>query len=122
MRHASQINGRNFCSRACMWAYALENPARQITESGYVRLWVGKGALGADSTGHIPEHRLVMQRHLDRPLLRHETVHHVNGVRTDNRLENLELWSSSHPAGQRVVDKVSWAREILATYEGLLIE
>ena len=60
-----------------------------------------------------------MEREVGRPLLDCETVHHVNGVRDDNRLENLELWSSSHPAGQRVEDKVRWAREILALYASL---
>jgi len=58
-----------------------------------------------------------MEQHLGRALLPEESVHHINGVRHDNRLENLELWSSSHPAGQRVSDKVAWAREILALYE-----
>lgn len=65
----------------------------------------------------ILQHRLRMQEILGRKLLPGENVHHKNGVRGDNRPENLELWSSSQPPGQRVADKVEWAKEILALYE-----
>lgn len=65
---------------------------------------------------NILQHRVVMEQHLNRPLTEHETVHHLNGDRTDNRLDNLELWSKSQPYGQRVSDKIRHAKEILATY------
>lgn len=64
-------------------------------------------------------HRLVMEEHIGRPLHPHETVHHKHGDREDNRIGKLELWSTSQPSGQRVRDKVEWAREILAEYGDL---
>jgi hypothetical protein len=63
------------------------------------------------------EHREVMIQMLGRPLRPGENVHHLNGDRTDNRLENLELWITQQPTGQRLADKIAWAKDLLATYE-----
>lgn len=83
----------------------------KVTADGYVRR----------NRNGVPElqHRVVMEQHIGRALEPHETAHHKNGDRADNRIENLELWSSAQPAGQRVADKLAYAREIIALYGDL---
>lgn len=66
----------------------------------------------------VAEHRHVMEQLLGRRLTKDENVHHVNGVRHDNRPVNLELWSSAQPSGQRVEDKLAWCREFITRYGG----
>lgn len=87
------------------------------THSGYVMKHCPGHPRVYKNAKYVREHVLVMEEHLGRYLTQGENVHHKNGVRSDNRLENLELWVVSQPAGQRATDLLDWAREILTTYE-----
>lgn len=80
------------------------------TKDGYLRSNMGKDCKG------ILQHRFVMEKHLGRPLQSYETVHHKNGVKDDNRIENLELWIHRPHKGQRFDDLLPWMIEVLGVH------
>lgn len=93
------------------------------TDSNGYRVLSKKGhPLVTREDGRVMEHVFVMSEHLGRPLVPGENVHHKNGVRHDNRLENLEIWNTNQPAGQRAEDKVAYALEILRLYNPELLK
>lgn len=95
---AYKSNAKKFCSLACRNEGMVGAKAgnwtggRQSQVNGYIRVQV-------DRNRRMLEHRYVMEQMIGRRLMRHETVHHKNGDRIDNRPENLELWIGRHPAG-----------------------
>jgi hypothetical protein len=97
--------------------------ARYEDKDGYIKLlrpiFPGYERYARNKNGNwfALEHVVAMAQHLGRPLKKGETVHHKNGIRSDNVITNLELWSKSHPSGQRVVDVYNWAKSYIAEYE-----
>jgi len=86
--------------------------------SGYITLSIIKNG----KRSSIGMHRLVMEKFIGRELNDKESVHHINGIRNDNRIENLELWDSRHGPEQRVEDKIKWCLEFLNDYGFELIK
>ncbi len=93
-----------------------ENGSGYKNKYGYIILYLPNHPFSG-KTGKISEHRLVLGEHIGRKLYDDETVHHKNGKRDDNRLENLELKASIHLRGQDVDDLLEYATEIFRRYK-----
>ena len=85
-------------------------------KKGYIMISASWHPRGGSNNGYVFEHILVMEDILGRYLVEGENVHHKNGVKDDNRPENLELWVRSQPSGIRASDALDWAWEIIRRY------
>jgi hypothetical protein len=101
-----QIYSSHAHGAGCKECYlAKNNKGGHVDKHGYRMLWLnGKP---------VREHRHVYEQHYNIKLTRNDTIHHKNGIRTDNRIENLERYPSAHGRGQRMPDLVSWSVALL---------
>ncbi len=121
---ARRWNNKIYCSNSCLGKMGKGRPSSSIGEknhswkggknklkNGYIKIYKPNHPNNVQK--YVLEHRLVMEEYIGRYLLPHETVHHRNGIRDDNRIENLELWTNKHPIGCRTEELIIYAIELL---------
>ena len=112
-KHSKRYRSCGNCSNRLKPEYGTG----KYIKSGYVMVF-SKGHPRAQGSGgnYVFEHILVMEEKLGRYLKQDENVHHLNGIKDDNSVDNLELWTKPQPAGVRAKDALEWARKVIDQY------
>lgn len=95
---------------------------KRKTAQGYIAIYCPEHPSAWPKTNCVFEHRLVMEEHIGRCLENDEEIHHKNGNRSDNRIENLELRVGHHGPGQSVNDMIEYSVKILRRYAPHLLK
>lgn len=95
---------RKYCCRECYNAHKGHGDG--YSDNGYIKVYV-------PNRGYVTEHRIMMERCLGRRLSSHEHVHHKNGIRNDNRIENLELLTTGSHHSRHAKGRIwkDWEKE-----------